>query len=71
MTLDRLRDEQDPLHWYDYPWYWLKLLAWYLWPDQRFVVLPAIIVAVYVVTLVVLVRRPRRLPALAAFAAFA
>jgi len=34
VTLDRLRDEQDPLHWYDYPWYWLKLLAWYLWPEN-------------------------------------
>jgi hypothetical protein len=44
------------------------VVAWYLFPDHRFVVLPAIIVAVYAVTLVVLARRPRRLPALAAFA---
>jgi len=41
------------------------VLAWYLWPDARFVVLPAIIVAVYAVTLVVLARRPRSLPVLA------
>jgi hypothetical protein len=41
------------------------VVAWYLWPDQRFVVLPAIIVAIYLFTLVVLARRPRRLPALA------
>ncbi|MGH8030707.1 MAG: DUF7010 family protein [Arenimonas sp.] len=44
------------------------VVAWYLWPDQRFVVLPLVIVAVYAVTLVVLARRPRSLPVLAAFA---
>ena len=44
------------------------VVAWYLWPDHRFVVLPAIIVAVYAVTLVVLARRKRALPALAAYA---
>ena len=44
------------------------VLAWYLFPDHRFVVLPAIIVGVYAVTLVVLARRTRALPALAAYA---
>lgn len=44
------------------------VVAWYLWPDHRFVVLPAIIVAVYAVTLVVLARRMRALPALPAYA---
>ena len=44
------------------------VVAWYLWPDQRFVVLPAIIVGVYAVTLVVLAQRTRELPALAAAA---
>jgi hypothetical protein len=39
------------------------VVAWYLFPEHRFVVLPAIIVAVYAATLVVLVRRPRALPA--------
>jgi hypothetical protein len=44
------------------------VVAWYLFPDHRFVVLPAIIVAVYAATLVVLARRKRALPALAAYA---
>jgi hypothetical protein len=44
------------------------VVAWYLFPGQRFVVLPAVIVAVYAITLVVLARRKRTLPALAAFA---
>lgn len=35
----------------------LLLICWYLFPDQRFVVLPLAIVAIYIVTLVVLVRR--------------
>jgi hypothetical protein len=33
------------------------VVAWYLFPEHRFVVLPTVIVAVYVVTLVVLQRR--------------
>ena len=37
----------------------LCLTAWYLFPDQRFVVIPAIIVAVYAVTIVVLEKRWR------------
>ena len=37
----------------------LVLLAWYLWPDLRFVAIPAVIVAIYAITLVVLWRRPR------------
>jgi ethanolamine transporter EutH len=41
------------------------VVAWYLWPDHRFTVLPAIIVAVYAITLVVLARRRRALPTLA------
>jgi hypothetical protein len=43
----------------------LLVVAWYLFPEQRFVVLPAIIVAIYAITIVVLLRRPRELPALA------
>ena len=35
----------------------LLLLCWYLYPEQRFVVLPLVVVAIYVVTLAVLVRR--------------
>jgi hypothetical protein len=37
----------------------LVVAAWYLFPAQRFVVIPGAIVAVYLVTIVVLVRRPR------------
>jgi len=37
----------------------LVLAAWYLFPQQRFVVIPAIIVAVYLVTIAVLAGRPR------------
>jgi hypothetical protein len=37
----------------------LCLAAWYAFPDQRFTVIPAVIVAVYLVTIVALVRRPR------------
>lgn len=37
----------------------LLLAAWYLWPEQRFVVLPAIIVAIYLITLAVLWQRQR------------
>lgn len=35
----------------------LCLAAWYLFPDRRFVVIPAVIVAVYAVTIVALARR--------------
>jgi hypothetical protein len=37
----------------------LIVLAWFLFPAQRFVLIPAIIVAIYVVTIAVLVRRAR------------
>ena len=37
----------------------LVLAAWYLFPDRRFVAIPAVIVAIYLVTIVVLVRRSR------------
>lgn len=33
--------------------------AWYLFPTQRFVVIPAIIVAIYLITIRVLANRPR------------
>jgi hypothetical protein len=39
----------------------LLLAAWYLWPDQRFVILPAIIVLIYLITLFVLTKRHRHL----------
>jgi len=39
----------------------LVLAAWYLFPEQRFVVIPAVIVAIYLVTIAVLVRRYRKL----------
>jgi hypothetical protein len=35
------------------------LAAWYAWPAQRFVVIPAIIVALYLVAIIILVKRPR------------
>ncbi|MFN0181558.1 MAG: DUF7010 family protein [Gemmatimonadales bacterium] len=38
----------------------LVLAAWYLFPEQRFVVIPAVIVAIYLVTIFVLMRRPRQ-----------
>jgi len=38
------------------------LAAWYLFPTGRFVVLPLVIVAMYVITLAVLARRARTLP---------
>lgn len=41
----------------------LLLAAWYLWPEQRFIVLPAIVVAIYAITLFVLARRYHRMPA--------
>ena len=37
----------------------LCLAAWYLFPDQRYVVIPAAIVTVYLVSIVALVRRRR------------
>ena len=37
----------------------LIALAWFLFPAQRFVLIPAIIVAIYLVTIAVLVRRAR------------
>ena len=37
----------------------LVLAAWYLFPQHRFVAVPAVIVAIYLVTIVVLARRPR------------
>lgn len=37
----------------------LVLGAWYLWPDRRFVAIPAVIVLVYAVTIVVLEARWR------------
>ncbi|KAA9134034.1 hypothetical protein F3N42_00340 [Marinihelvus fidelis] len=37
----------------------LVVAAWYLFPDQRFVVIPFIIVAIYLVTIVVLEKRAR------------
>jgi hypothetical protein len=36
----------------------LVLVAWYAFPERRFVVIPAVIVAIYLVTIFVLVRRP-------------
>jgi hypothetical protein len=37
----------------------LCLVAWYAFPDQRFVVIPAVIVAIYLVTIMALVKRTR------------
>jgi len=34
-------------------------VAWYLFPDHRFVVIPAVIVVIYLVTIYVLAKRPR------------
>jgi hypothetical protein len=42
----------------------LVLAAWYLFPEQRFVVIPFVIVAVYLVTLVILEQRYRRVNSL-------
>ncbi len=44
------------------------VIAWYAWPEHRFQVLPAIIVIIYIITLLVLVRRRRGLPMQAATA---
>jgi hypothetical protein len=40
----------------------LVVAAWYIFPHNRFVVIPAIIVAVYAVTIVILEQRWRSLP---------
>ena len=37
----------------------LCLAAWYAFPDHRFVVIPAVIVAIYLVSIVALLKRPR------------
>ena len=37
----------------------LVLVAWYQFPEQRFVVIPFVIVAIYLVTIAVLLTRPR------------
>ncbi|HJR81538.1 MAG TPA: hypothetical protein VJ821_15810, partial [Anaerolineales bacterium] len=37
----------------------LVTIAWFAFPDQRFVVIPAIIVAIYLITIYVLAKRPR------------
>jgi hypothetical protein len=37
----------------------LVVIAWFVFPAQRFVLIPAIIVAIYLVTIAVLVRRAR------------
>jgi hypothetical protein len=34
-------------------------VAWFAFPDQRFVVIPAIIVVIYLITIYVLAKRPR------------
>lgn len=38
----------------------LVLAAWYLFPERRFIVIPAVIVAIYLVSIYVLARRPRQ-----------
>ena len=25
---------EDPIKWYAYPWHWLQLFAWHLWPQN-------------------------------------
>lgn len=35
----------------------LSLASWYAWPDRRFVAIPAVIVAIYVITILALRRR--------------
>lgn len=37
----------------------LVTFAWFAFPEQRFVVIPAIIVAIYLITIYVLAKRPR------------
>ena len=36
----------------------LVTAAWYLFPQRRFVAIPAVIVVIYLITIVVLARRP-------------
>ncbi len=64
------------LHWIVFGWiiaHWVGLFhavtrtilvvaSWFLFPANRFVVIPAVIVSVYVVTICVLVTRPLRVP---------
>jgi hypothetical protein len=40
----------------------LVLVAWFMFPEQRFVVIPAIIVAIYLITIYALVTRRRAYP---------
>jgi hypothetical protein len=44
----------------------LVVAAWYLFPEARFVAVPTVIIAVYVVTIVVLEARWRRVTSLTA-----
>lgn len=37
----------------------LVTVAWFAFPDQRFVIIPAIIVVIYLITIYVLAKRPR------------
>jgi hypothetical protein len=37
----------------------LVTIAWFAFPDQRFVIIPAIIVVIYLITIYVLAKRPR------------
>lgn len=37
----------------------LVTIAWFVFPDQRFVVIPAIIVVIYLITIYFLLKRPR------------
>ena len=37
----------------------LVTIAWFLFPDQRFVIIPAVIVVIYLITIYVLAARPR------------
>jgi uncharacterized membrane protein len=38
----------------------LVTIAWFAFPDQRFVIIPAIIVVIYLITIYVLAKRPRQ-----------
>lgn len=39
----------------------LVMIAWYVWPEDRFVSIPIVIVAIYAITIWVLWRRPREI----------
>lgn len=41
----------------------LVVVAWYLFPGHRFVVIPAVIVLIYLVTIYVLLKRPKKVAA--------